>query len=133
MGPQEESLWQESSWKGTYTGALSIWESVASIAYYTGPQAADYTKQILDSYSQDLVEDHALWGSVAFVIHVVAASIRNHGVGEHSARRKTVCKTAASFGCSNALKYRGYFLYCSLGWVDTPTGFDVEAALFLCF
>jgi uncharacterized membrane protein YozB (DUF420 family) len=61
-----------SSWKGTYTGALVL-GIIASIAYYTGPQAADYTKQILDSYSQDLVEDHALWGRVAFVIQVVAA------------------------------------------------------------
>jgi uncharacterized membrane protein len=59
-------------WKGNYTGVLVL-GIVASIAYYTGPQAADYTKQILDSYSQDLVEDHALWGRVAFVIQVVAA------------------------------------------------------------
>ena len=63
---------EESSWKRTYTGALVL-GIVASIAYYTGPQAADYTKEILDSYSQDLVEDHALWGRVAFVVHVVAA------------------------------------------------------------
>lgn len=46
---------------------------ISAIAYFTGPKAADWTKEVLANYSQDLVEDHALWGRVAFVLQVIAA------------------------------------------------------------
>ena len=58
----------EAPWKSTYTW-LIILVIVTSIAYFTGPDAADWTKQILEGYSQDQVEDHALWGRISFVIH----------------------------------------------------------------
>ena len=61
-------------WKGTYS-ALIILGVITAIAYFTGPQAADWTKQVLDPYPQDLVENHALWARVAFVIQVIAALI----------------------------------------------------------
>lgn len=58
----------EASWKTTYTW-LIVLVIVTCVAYFTGPEAADWTKQILESYSQDQVEDHALWGRISFVIH----------------------------------------------------------------
>lgn len=61
-------------WKGTYS-ALIILGFIAGIAYFTGPEAADWTKLVLASYPQDLVENHALWGRIAFVIQVIAALI----------------------------------------------------------
>lgn len=61
-------------WKTTYSG-LIILGVVAGIAYVTGPKAADWTKLVLDTYPQNLVENHALWGRVAFVVQVIAALI----------------------------------------------------------
>lgn len=61
-------------WKGNYS-ALIILGVIAGIAYFTGPKAADWVKQVVDPYSQDLVENHALFGRIAFVIQVIAALI----------------------------------------------------------
>lgn len=58
-------------WKINYSALLFI-GLVAATAYFTGPEAADWLKASYDSYSQELVEDHALWGRVAFVIQVIA-------------------------------------------------------------
>lgn len=60
------------AWKGNYS-ALIILGVVAGIAYFTGPEAADWTKTILENYDQDHVENHALWGRIAFVIQVIGA------------------------------------------------------------
>lgn len=61
-------------WKGNYS-ILIVLGIIAASAYFTGPEAADWTKQVVASYSQDLVEDHALWGRIAFVIQAIAALI----------------------------------------------------------
>ena len=61
-------------WKGNYS-ILIVLGLIAASAYFTGPEAAEWTKQVVTSYSQDLVEDHALWGRIAFVIQVIAALI----------------------------------------------------------
>ncbi|MEM7105745.1 MAG: hypothetical protein AAF502_21585 [Bacteroidota bacterium] len=61
-------------WKGNYS-VLIILGIITAIAYFTGPQAAEWTKEVLDPYPQDLVENHALWARVAFVIQVIAALI----------------------------------------------------------
>jgi hypothetical protein len=61
-------------WKGNYS-ILIVLGLIAASAYFTGPEAAEWIKQIIPSYSQDLVEDHALWGRIAFVIQVIAALI----------------------------------------------------------
>lgn len=61
-------------WKNNFT-ALIILGIIASAAYFTGPKAADWTKEILDNYPQDHVEDHALWGRIGFVIQGIAALI----------------------------------------------------------
>lgn len=60
------------AWKVNFSGLL-ILGVIASVAYFTGPRAADWTKEILDNYPQDLVENHALLGRVAFVIQVIGA------------------------------------------------------------
>ncbi len=59
-------------WKGTYS-ALIIFGILACMAYFTGPKAADWTKQILHTYPQDLVENHALWGRFVFIIQGTTA------------------------------------------------------------
>ena len=60
----------DSAWKTTFNG-LIILAAVTAVAYFTGPETADYTKEIIDSFPQDHVEDHALWGRIAFVIQVL--------------------------------------------------------------
>ncbi len=57
-------------WKVTYTGIIVL-TILTSIAYFTGPEAADWTKTVLNDYPQDHVEDHALWGRIAFVVQVL--------------------------------------------------------------
>lgn len=61
-------------WKITFTG-LIVLAVITGIAYITGPETSDYTKQVLDSFPQDQVEDHALWGRITFVIQVIAGLI----------------------------------------------------------
>ena len=58
------------AWKTTYSGLILL-AAITAIAYFTGPETADYTKEILTDYSQDHVENHALWGRIAFVIQVL--------------------------------------------------------------
>ncbi len=54
-------------WKGTFSG-LIILAVITGVAYFTGPETADWTKQVLVTFPQSQVEDHALWGRIAFVI-----------------------------------------------------------------
>jgi len=61
-------------WKRTYT-ALILLTALTAIAYFTGPETAEGTKQVLPTYSQDQVEDHALWGRIAFVIQGITGLI----------------------------------------------------------
>ncbi len=70
---RKESL-DNKHWKGTYS-FLIVLGIIAGVAYFTGPIATDWTKLVLDLYPQDLVENHALWGRVAFVIQGIAALI----------------------------------------------------------
>ncbi|MCB0786752.1 MAG: hypothetical protein KDB88_12170 [Flavobacteriales bacterium] len=62
------------AWKTTYTGSIII-GIVAAIGYFTGPHAADWAQLVVDGYSQDHVEDHALWGRIAFVVQGIVALI----------------------------------------------------------
>lgn len=57
-------------WKVTYSGLILL-AIITAIAYFTGPETADYTKEILTNFPQDHVENHALWGRIAFVIQVL--------------------------------------------------------------
>ena len=59
-------------WKLNYS-LLILFGITSGIAYFTGPEAADYLKGFLEGYNQNLVENHALWGRAAFVIQVIAA------------------------------------------------------------
>lgn len=65
---------ESKSWKLNYTAVLVL-GAIAAVAYFTGPEAADYAKVVVTDYDQDHVEDHALWGRVAFVIQGVAALV----------------------------------------------------------
>ena len=53
-------------WKQTFS-ALILLTILTTIAYLTGPETAEWTKQVLDPFPQDQVENHALWGRIAFV------------------------------------------------------------------
>ena len=59
-------------WKNTFSGLIIV-GILASTAFFTGPQAADWTKLILEPYPQDWVENHALWGRIAFVVQTITA------------------------------------------------------------
>ncbi len=54
-------------WKITFSW-LIILAVINGIAYFTGPETADWTKQVLESFPQEHVENHALWGRITFVI-----------------------------------------------------------------
>lgn len=62
------------TWKFNYSGLILL-ALVSAIAYFTGPEASHYVKEVLTHFPQDLVEDHAFWGRVAFVIQVVLGLI----------------------------------------------------------
>ncbi len=57
-------------WKDTFSG-LIVLSIITAVAYFTGPETSDWTKQVLVSFPQDQVENHALWGRIAFVIQVI--------------------------------------------------------------
>lgn len=54
-------------WKVTFTW-LIILAVITGVAYFTGPETADWTKQVIEPFPQEHVENHALWGRVALVI-----------------------------------------------------------------
>ncbi|MEL6835341.1 MAG: hypothetical protein AAFP77_20240 [Bacteroidota bacterium] len=58
-------------WKNTFS-ALLILTAITGIAYFTGPETSEWTKQVLPSFPQDHVENHALWGRIAFVLQSIA-------------------------------------------------------------
>ena len=61
-------------WKVTFSGLITL-AVITGIAYFTGPETADWTKQVLASFPQDHVENHALWGRIAFVMQVLTGLI----------------------------------------------------------
>ncbi len=61
-------------WKGTFSG-LIILAIITTVAYLTGPETADWTKQALVAFPQNQVEGHALWGRIAFVIQGITGLI----------------------------------------------------------
>lgn len=71
---QKKTPLESKPWKETYSATILI-GVLATIAYFSGPEAADYLKANVNSYPQDLVENHALWGRIAFVIQVITALI----------------------------------------------------------
>lgn len=60
----------EKNWKMIFSASI-IFGVITAIAYYTGPDTAEWTKQVLADYPQDHVENHALWGRIAFVIQTI--------------------------------------------------------------
>lgn len=57
-------------WKDTFSATI-ILAAITAVAYFTGPETAEWTKQVLASFPQDQVEVHALWGRIAFVVQVI--------------------------------------------------------------
>jgi hypothetical protein len=53
---------------------LSIIISLFSFgAYFTGPETAEWVKNLSTSYPQKLIENHALWGRFGFIGSVLTA------------------------------------------------------------
>jgi NADH:ubiquinone oxidoreductase subunit 4 (subunit M) len=48
---------------------------ITSLSYFTGPSTADWVKNNIANYPQDLVENHALWGRIAFILQIFSALI----------------------------------------------------------
>lgn len=71
---QRKEQLDSKQWKNTYS-FLIVFGGIAAIAYFTGPNTTDWVKLTLDSYPQDHVENHALWGRMAFVLQVIIALI----------------------------------------------------------
>ena len=63
---------RESDFKLAYTVIL-VASIAAIVAYLTGPQAAEFLQEIIE-LDQDSVEDHGLWGRVAFTVMVLAGA-----------------------------------------------------------
>ncbi len=78
--------------KTTHYHKLYYWGSIilavsASIAYFTGPATAEWIKNNITTYSKDLVENHALWGRIGFIVSILSGllgvmAISNYAQGE---------------------------------------------------
>lgn len=62
------------SWRYTYIGLILL-AIITTVAYITGPQTADYVKEVVENYPQTQVEDHALWGRIVLILQVIAGLI----------------------------------------------------------
>jgi len=62
------------TWKWIYAASILL-AIVASISYFTGPATADHIKSVIQNYPQDLVENHALWGRITFILQVFSGLI----------------------------------------------------------
>lgn len=78
-------------WRASYIALILLGIS-SSLAYFTGPDAADWIKANLPTYSQELVEDHALWGRASFVIQVISAFIGIMGLASMLQEEKPYAK-----------------------------------------
>jgi len=58
-------------YKYVYWGSIVI-ALLTSISYFTGPTTADWIKEHITTYSKDLIENHAIWGRVAFIISILS-------------------------------------------------------------
>lgn len=81
----------EKKWRANYIVLILLGFS-STLAYFTGPEAADWIKETLKDYSQDLVEDHALWGRVSFVLQVITAFIGIMGLASMLQEEKPYAK-----------------------------------------
>lgn len=52
-----------------YWGTLVL-AIVASLTYFSGPSTANWLKEHFSGYSQELVENHALWGRFSFLCSI---------------------------------------------------------------
>jgi uncharacterized membrane protein len=69
----------EKTWKRIF-GVSLLLTIFTSISYFTGPATADHVKTILQNYPQDLVENHALWGRIAYILQVFSGLISITGL-----------------------------------------------------
>jgi hypothetical protein len=67
---------------------------ITSISYFTGPATAEHVKIVLQNYPQDLVESHALWGRIAFIVQIFAGLIGIMGLSSYLQEEKPSPKIA---------------------------------------
>lgn len=75
------------TWKQIYAVSI-VTAIITSISYFTGPATADHVKIVLQNYSQDLVESHALWGRIAFIVQIFAGLIGIMGLSSYLQEEK---------------------------------------------
>jgi uncharacterized membrane protein len=75
------------TWKQIYAVAI-VMAIITSISYFTGPATAEHVKIVLQNYSQDLVESHALWGRIAFIVQIFAGLIGIMGLSSYLQEEK---------------------------------------------
>jgi len=51
----------------TYYGAVLSLTILILVVYFTGPQTAEWIKNHLTVYPQEIIESHALWGRFVFI------------------------------------------------------------------
>ena len=59
------------SWRNSFLVIIGL-AVITGIAYSTGPETVEHTKQVVGAYSQDQVEWHALWGRIVLILQVIA-------------------------------------------------------------
>lgn len=70
------------TWKQIYAVSIAM-AIITSISYFTGPATAEHVKIVLQNYPQDLVESHALWGRIAFIVQIFAGLIGIMGLSSY--------------------------------------------------
>lgn len=52
----------------------------AALAYFTGPDTADWLQNLPQSFDKELIENHALWGRFAFITAILTGllGLMNH-------------------------------------------------------
>ncbi len=69
----------EKTWKRIF-GVSLLLTLITSISYFTGPATADHIKNVVQNYPQHLVENHALWGRIAFILQVFSGLVSIMGL-----------------------------------------------------
>jgi hypothetical protein len=98
------------TWKQIYAVAI-VMAIITSISYFTGPATAEHVKIVLQNYSQDLVESHALWGRIAFIVQIFAGLIGIMGSIKLPTRGKTFSKITVYLVCFTPYKCIDTLLY----------------------
>ena len=75
------------AYKAFYWGSILL-AFFAAIAYFSGADTAIWLKDHYDAYNLTLVENHALWGRIGFILSVFGGLIGVIGVSAYAQEEK---------------------------------------------